>query len=331
MRKAAGVPSYTVRVPQDKAGGRLDRVLADALGALSRTRLKGLIEAGRVADGSGSPSTDPARRVHAGETFRITVPPPEPAKPQPQALPLHVVYEDGDLIVVDKPAGLVVHPAPGNRDRTLVNALLAHCGDTLSGVGGEGRPGIVHRLDKGTSGLMVAAKHDAAHRGLAVQFAERTLERAYQAVVWGLPVPPRGEISGNIGRNPRNRKKMAALERGGRPALTRYRVIRAVGSRASLVECRLATGRTHQIRVHMAGRGHPVLGDAQYGGGGAHRLAPSGGAAAAAAREALAGFNRLALFAYILGFTHPVTGETLRFEEKLPHDIKSLMETLEMI
>ncbi len=326
MRKAAAASSYTVRVPEDKAGGRLDRVLADALGALSRTRLKGLIEAGRVADGEGVPCTDPARRVRPGETFAVSVPACAPARPQAQAIPLHVVYEDGDLIVIDKPAGLVVHPAPGNPDRTLVNALLAHCGDSLSGIGGEGRPGIVHRLDKGTSGLMVAAKHDAAHRGLSAQFAERTIERAYQAVVWGLPRPPKGEIAGNIGRNPRNRKKMAVVKRGGRPALTRYRVIRAVGSRAALVECRLATGRTHQIRVHMACRGHPVVGDAQYGGG-AHRLAPS----ATEARRALAGFNRLALHAYILGFSHPVTGEPLRFEAILHHDIRRLIEILEGI
>ena len=330
MRKAALSPSYTVRVPEDKAGGRLDRVLADAVPELSRTRLKGLIEAGRVADGAGQPCTDAARRVRPGEAFTVSVPPTAPAKPQAQAIPLDVVHEDGDLIVIDKSAGLVVHPAPGNPDRTLVNALLAHCGDSLSGVGGEGRPGIVHRLDKGTSGLMVAAKNDAAHQGLSRQFAGRTIERAYQAVVWGLPRPSQGEIVGNIGRNPRNRKKMAVLERGGRPALTGYRVMRAVGGKASLVECRLATGRTHQIRVHMAGRGHPVVGDAQYGGR-AHRLPPGEGAAAADARSALTGFNRLALHAYILGFTHPLTGVSLRFERNLPHDIRMLIESLERV
>jgi 23S rRNA pseudouridine1911/1915/1917 synthase len=316
--------TYTVSVAEDKTGHRLDKVLAEALGELSRTRIKALIQDGRVLR-DGRPATDPAARVRGGERLAVTVPAATAdAAPAAQDIPLDVVYEDAHLIVVNKPAGLVVHPAPGNRDRTLVNALLAHCRGSLSGIGGVTRPGIVHRLDKDTSGLMVAAKDDATHRGLAAQFKDRQLERAYLAVVWGVPGPRRGEIIGNIGRNPRNRKKMAVLARAGRPAITRYRVVRVLGTTASLVECRLATGRTHQIRVHLAHLGHPVVGDRLYGGG-VGRRRPRGARDLGAV---LARFNRQALHAYIIGFHHPVLGDPLRFETGLPSDIKELIDHL---
>lgn len=313
---------YTVPVPEDKAGMRLDRFLADAVPALSRTRLKALIEAGRVA-GAGS---DPAYKVKAFQSFTVAVPAPEPATPRPEAIPLNVLYEDDDLIVIDKPAGLVVHPAPGHYDGTLVNALLAHCGGSLSGIGGVSRPGIVHRLDKDTSGVMVVAKNDAAHRHLSEQFAGRSLERAYYALVWGVPNPRRGEIEGNIGRNPVNRKKMAIVKRGGKPALTRYEVLKSYGTLASLVECRLATGRTHQVRVHMTALGHPVIGDPLYGGGAKNRLK----GASETLKQMILSFNRQALHAHLLGFTHPKTLEKLRFNSILSNDINELCSELDV-
>lgn len=324
MSARAEPTTYTVRVPEDKVGRRLDRLLAEALPELSRTRLKALIEAGHVTLAGGTLLRDPARRTRRGDAFTVTVPPPAPATPSPQAIPLTIVYEDEDLLVVDKPAGLVVHPGPGNPDRTLVNALLAHCRESLSGVGGVGRPGIVHRLDKDTSGLMVVAKNDAAHRALARQFAAHTLERAYLAVVWGVPRPRQGEIAGNIGRSPKNRKKMAVVARGGKPARTRYRVLKTLGDVASLVECRLATGRTHQIRVHLASLGHPVIGDPVYGGG-RTRLAR----APEDFRHAAASLNTQALHAYLIGFRHPRTHELIRFESKLYSKIKELVNFLE--
>ena len=227
---------------------RLDRLLADHVPALSRSRLKKLIETGRVSI-AGETITEPGYRVKPGQAVTLVIPPPTDETPRAQAIPLQVAYEDDDLIVVDKPAGLVVHPAPGNPDRTLVNALLAHCGDSLSGIGGVRRPGIVHRLDKDTSGLMVAAKNDAAHHGLSAQFATRQLSRTYRAVVWGIPRPGEGRIEGAIGRDPRNRKRMAVRETRGKPRLS---CVTIAGALWSLVECRLETGRTHQIRVHIA-------------------------------------------------------------------------------
>ncbi len=329
MENSVPAPSYTVRVPEHKAGTRLDKLLADAVPALSRTRLKALILAGlvvRATDGAG-PVRDPAHRVRAGERFDLTVPAPSPARPRPQALPLDVVYEDDDVIVVDKPAGLVVHPAPGHPDGTLVNALLAHCGDSLSGIGGVTRPGIVHRLDKDTSGLMVSAKNDAAHRHLAAQIGEHSVARVYRAVVWGVPAPRLGEIAGNIGRSAQNRKKMAMVARGGRPALTRYRVLKVVGTRASLVECRLATGRTHQIRVHMASLGHSIIGDPLYGRDAGRRLRD----APEAARRAVTAFDRQALHACLIGFRHPGSGKWLRFRSEIPPDINELVGLLEAL
>lgn len=320
-------------------GGRLDRVLADALPALSRSRLKALIEAGHVAlaaPGQGAPTTtapdqgattitEPAYRVKPGQSFAIFVPEAEPARPPGEAIALDVVYEDADLVVIDKPAGLVVHPAPGNARGTLVNALIAHCGESLSGIGGERRPGIVHRLDKDTSGLMVIAKNDRTHRDLAAQFKARSIERAYLALVWGRPAPATGDIAGNIGRSPRNRQKMAVLARGGRPALTRYRTNAALGPAASLVECRLATGRTHQIRVHMAHRGHPVIGDTRYGGGMTPARRHLVGEAAA---EAVRTLGRQALHATVIGFRHPGRGETMAFSRPLPADLEAVSALL---
>ncbi len=326
MTERVPTSTYTVPVPEDKAGTRLDRLLADALPTLSRSRLKALIKAGLVEAAGRGPLVEPAYRVKAADSFAVTVPAPIPALPRPQDIPLDVVYEDRDLIVLDKAAGMTVHPGAGNPDRTLVNALLAHCRGGLSGIGGVSRPGIVHRLDKGTSGLMVAAKNDLAHRGLAAQFAERTVERAYKAVVWGVPRRRRGEIAGNIGRSPANRRKMAVLAEGGRLALTRYLVVEPLGTRASLVECRLATGRTHQIRVHMASLGHPVVGDPLYGGGG-RRLA----GASEPLKQAVAGLNGQALYAYVIGFKHPISGKMLRFECQWPLSFSVLTSCLDIM
>jgi 23S rRNA pseudouridine1911/1915/1917 synthase len=312
-------------VEADEAGARLDRWLAVRLPELSRTRIKALIEEGRVGL-NGMTISDPSLRVKPGQSFVLEVPPDAPAEPEAQDIPLTVIYEDEDLIVIDKPPGMVVHPAPGNPDDTLVNALLAHCGDSLAGIGGVKRPGIVHRIDKDTSGLLVAAKTDAAHRGLSAQFAEHTLERAYWALVWGLPNPAKGEIEGNIGRNPNDRKKMAVVKGGGKTALTRYRVIKSLaGGAVSLVECRLATGRTHQIRVHMTSLGHPLIGDQVYGrvrGGRKVVLPPE-------VRDRVMTFPRQALHAYLLGFSHPTKGYTLRFESGMPLDINALIADLE--
>jgi 23S rRNA pseudouridine1911/1915/1917 synthase len=306
------------------SGTRLDRLLAQHLPQLSRSRAKALIEAGQVSAG-GATISDPSHRVKPGQTFAIIVPELRPAKPQGQVIALDIVYEDSDLIVVNKPAGMVVHPAPGNPDRTLVNALIAHCGSSLSGIGGELRPGIVHRIDKDTSGLIVAAKNDSAHRTLSAAFAAHDIERAYQAIVWGVPTPPAGEISGSIGRHPTHRKRMAIVAGGGKPALTRYRVQRRLGAAASLVECRLATGRTHQIRVHMAAIGHPVIGDTVYGGmKPGPSIVPSGWN-----REAARGFGRQALHAFRLGIRHPRSLESMRWEVDLPKDMKMLIRFLE--
>ncbi len=323
----------TVNVAPDRTGVRLDVLLAGEVPELTRSRVKALILEGCVfrtpaADEAGGEATvsDPAYRVKPGQTFAIRIPETRPAEPVGQAIPLDVVYEDAHLIVVDKPAGLVVHPAAGNPDRTLVNALIAHCGGSLSGIGGVARPGIVHRLDKDTSGLMVAAKTDRAHLGLAEQFAEHSIDRAYLAVVWGVPKAKEGRIEGNIGRSPANRQKMAVVERAGKWAVTRYRLLRAFGPVASLVGCRLETGRTHQIRVHMAHIGHSLVGDRLYG---RARKAPAG--TDPAASRALAGFGRQALHAAELGFRHPETGERLMFSAHMPSDFNDLVICLENI
>jgi len=298
--------------------GRLDRALADALPELSRARLRALMEAGAVTR-SGAAVRDVSGRAVPG-TYRVAVPPPAAALPEPQDLPLEVLFEDADLIVVNKPAGMAVHPGPGVPDGALVNALLHHCGASLSGIGGVARPGIVHRLDKETSGVMVAAKTDAAHQGLAALFAAHDIERSYIALVRGAPRPPAGEIRTRIGRSVHDRMKMAVLKTGGREAVTHYRTERTFGPPgaplAARLACRLETGRTHQIRVHMASLGSPCLGDPVYG----------SGAPAAAVREALreSGLVRQALHAAVLGFVHPVTGAGLRFESAPPPDMAAL-------
>jgi 23S rRNA pseudouridine1911/1915/1917 synthase len=314
-----------------EAGGRLDRVLATRIPALSRTRLKALVLDGRVAI-DGRTIRDPGQRVNAGETVAIDVPEAAPAKPAGEAIPLNVMYEDDAIIVIDKPRGLVVHPAAGHWTGTLVNALIAHCGESLSGIGGERRPGIVHRLDKDTTGVMVVAKTDQAHRALAKQFADHgrqgPLERGYLAFVWGAPDRPRGTIDKPLGRHKRARDKMS-VRADGRQAVTHWEVLeRYTGTDgapvASLLACRLATGRTHQIRVHLASIGHPLIGDDVYGPGfrtkSAH-LAPD-------ARQALAGLGRQALHAYLLGVEHPKTNEFLRFRSELPADLAQLRSAL---
>ena len=324
-------PADTLLTPDavttDEAGSRLDKWLSARLPDLSRTRIKGLIDDDRVST-AGQTITDASARVKPGQRFVVAIPPERPADPLPQAMDLSVAYEDADLIVIDKPPGLVVHPAPGSPDHTLVNALLAHCGESLSGIGGVKRPGIVHRIDKDTSGLLVVAKNDCAHHGLAEQFAAHSLERVYRALVWGVPMPAQGEIHGNIGRSPLDRKKMAIVSHGGKPALTRYRVLRSfAGGAASLVECRLATGRTHQIRVHMTSIGNPLVGDQTYG-----RARPAKVKHLPdQARLALLAFPRQALHASVLGFTHPKNGVMLKFESTLPHDFNELISLLEAI
>lgn len=290
---------------------------------LSRSRLKSLIQQGNVSV-SGATVADPSASVKPGAVYRIVLPPPEPAEPEGQDLPLTVVYEDAELIVIDKPAGMTVHPAPGAPRDTLVNALIAHCGETLSGIGGVRRPGIVHRIDKDTSGLLVVAKTDRAHAGLAACFAAHDIDRAYTAVCFGHPVPPAGTVDAPIARHHKDRKRMAVVAEGrGRHAVTHYRTLdRMTG--AALLECRLETGRTHQIRVHMSHIGHPLIGDPVYGRGHGARLSK----VALSARDTVRHFSRQALHAALLGFAHPVTGEAMCFESPLPDDIRSLLEAL---
>ena len=308
-----------------QAGERLDRVLAAASGSLSRSRVKALIVSG-AAERDGVAVADPAEGVRAGARYTLRVPPPDPATPLPQAIPLTILHEDRDLIVLDKPAGLVVHPAPGNLDGTLVNALLAHAGDDLPGIGGEKRPGIVHRLDKDTSGVMVVAKTELAHHALSEAFAARDLDREYLALCWGLPDPPRGEVEGPIGRHPVDRKRMAVVARGGKAALTRYATERNWGIACALLRCRLATGRTHQIRVHLTHAGHPLVGDPVY----LRRMPGSARTLPEAARDAMLAFPRQALHAATLGFRHPRDGAALRFVAPVPPDMAALLTMLDL-
>lgn len=305
-------------MPQDAQGWRLDRALAIAIPTLSRERLKALISSGQVSTESGGLARDPAMKVVPGARFTVVVPDPAPAHNEAQDIPLVIAYEDEHLIVVDKPAGLVVHPAAGNFDGTLVNALLHHCRGTLSGIGGVERPGIVHRIDKDTSGLMVAAKTDPAHVGLAAQFAKHSIDRRYKAIVAGLPRPAEGTVDAPLARSSANRKKIAIVEDGrGKRAVTHYSTISRLRG-AAMVECRLETGRTHQVRVHMASLGHPLLGDPVYG-----RTRPEH-------RELLnrLNFKRQALHAARLGFIHPVTSAPLCFESEIPPDMCELFSEL---
>jgi len=316
----------TIRAGPDETGLRLDRMLALRLPALSRTRVKRLIESGHVTC-AGIALQDPARRVRDGQNFVVILPEDSDPVPVAQPMPLEISFEDEHLIVIDKPAGLVVHPAPGNPDGTLVNALISHCGASLSGIGGVRRPGIVHRLDKDTSGLMVVAKTETAHQALSRDFAQRRIDRAYAAYVWGVPAPRGGEIAGNIGRSPTNRKKMAVVGEGrGKPAITGYRVEHSFHAQAARLECRLATGRTHQIRVHLAHRGHPLIGDPLYGPRPGRAVARSVGIGCE-----IAGFRRQALHARLLGFTHPASREHLIFDSPLPADLERLEANLERL
>src|ERR1700726_1048269 len=340
------VTQKSIVVAAAEAGERLDRVLARHVAELSRSRLKALIEAGAVTV-DGDTIRDPNHRVNSSAVIAVEVPPPEPAKPAAEAIPLRVIYEDDDIIVIDKPRNLVVHPAAGNWTGTLVNALIAHCGDSLSGIGGERRPGIVHRLDKDTTGVMVVAKNDRAHRVLAEQFADHgrggePFERSYLAFVWGAPERPHGVIDRPLDRHPKARDRMA-VRQGGREAVTHWQVLerypgkpgpRRAGKTgksqqpdapvASLLACRLETGRTHQIRVHLASIGHPVMGDPVYGGGFRTKTAllpPE-------AQAALGALGRQALHAHILTVKNPSTGEILTFRSELPPDLARLRSAL---
>ena len=305
-------------------GQRLDRFLADAAGELSRSRVKALILEGHAAR-DGVVAQNPSEPVRPGAIYTLAQPETVAASPEAQAIPLHILYEDPDLIVLNKPAGLVTHPAPGNEDGTLVNALLAHCGDALPGIGGERRPGIVHRLDKDTSGVMVVAKSELATAGLAAAFASRSLERTYLALCWGLPSPAKGDIEGAIGRDPRDRKRMALVTRG-KAALTHYRTLQTWAVAVSLIECRLATGRTHQIRVHLSSRGHPIVGDPVY----LRRVPALARTLPEPQQGYLLDFPRQALHAATLGFEHPRTGETLRFSTPPPTDFSNLIAALNL-
>jgi 23S rRNA pseudouridine1911/1915/1917 synthase len=319
-------PSQTLTATVE-APDRLDRFLALAFPEVSRARFQRLIAEGYVAV-EGVCITETRHKLKAGQRVEAVIPPAVAAEPQPEIIPLNVVYEDKDLIIIDKPAGLVVHPGAGNETGTLVNALIAHCGDSLSGIGGVKRPGIVHRLDKDTSGLLVIAKNDAAHRGLSEQFAahgrDGRLERAYQAIVWGAPERSRGTVSANIARSNTNRQKMAiSKSEASREAVTHYEVLKTFGKPpiASLVRCVLETGRTHQIRVHMTHIGHPLLGDRVYGASFKSSLNTLSGTA----RDAVNTLNRQALHAGKLGFEHPRTGKALSFESPLPADMMQLL------
>ena len=320
--------SLAYRVAPEHGGERLDRFLAASAANLSRTRVKSLIEAGHASI-DGATVTDPSFLVRAAQTAALRLPPPADPAPLGEHIPLEIVFEDEHLIVIDKPAGLVVHPAAGHETGTLVNALIAHCGASLSGIGGVKRPGIVHRLDKDTSGLLVSAKTDAAHRSLAKLFADHgknlPLAREYLAFVWGTPARPSGTIDAPLARHATGRQKIAVVPAGrGRRALTHWRLIESFAGEASLISCRLETGRTHQIRVHMAHIGHPVLGDPVYATGfksKTARLPPE-------AQACLASLSRQALHAAVLGFPHPVTGVQMHYTSALPPDLRGLRDAL---
>jgi 23S rRNA pseudouridine1911/1915/1917 synthase len=317
-------PRLDVLASPEAAGQRADRFLADAIGDMSRSRVKALITEGAVTR-DGTPLRDPSEQVRPGARYSLQPPTPVAARPAPQAIPFPILFEDRHILVLDKPAGLVVHPAPGNQDGTLVNALLAHCGDSLPGIGGEKRPGIVHRLDKDTSGVMVVAKTEQALAALSAIFAARDLDRRYLALAWGCPSPVAGDIEGAIGRDPNERKRMALVSHGGKPALTHYKTRRAWMPNASLLECKLATGRTHQIRVHLASIGHPIVGDPVY----LRRIPAAARTLQPAIRAALLDFPRQALHAATLAFAHPATGKTLQFETPAPPDMLALLDLLE--
>jgi len=320
----------TVTISAEETGGRLDRVLAARIPALSRSRLKALIIDGQVMIAART-VRDPAAQVNSGDTVTVNLPAPVDAKPQGEAIPLNVVYEDEAIIVIDKPKGMVVHPAAGHAAGTLVNALIAHCGASLSGIGGVKRPGIVHRLDKDTTGLMIVAKTDKAHRALSKQFADKShgpIKRGYLALVWGVPGRPKGTIDAPLGRHPHARDKQA-VRPDGRTATTHWQLLeRFAGADgkpvASLLACTLETGRTHQIRVHLAHIGHPILGDETYGTGFKTKISRLGPKAAAA----LGDLGRQALHAYLLAIEHHETTDALEFQSELPGDLRRLRDAL---
>lgn len=321
-----------VTVDAEDAGARLDQVLARHAAELSRNRVQALIKQGHASVG-GRTIEEPKYRVNEGERVVLVVPEAQAAEPEGEPIPLEVVYEDDELIVINKPAGLVVHPGAGNWTGTLVNALIAHCGDSLSGVGGVKRPGIVHRLDKDTSGLLVVAKTDRAHRALAAQFADHgrsgPLERTYSALVWGAPAGLKGTIDARLARSAANRQKIAVVRTGGRHAITHWQVVKRFGAGeqdpvAGLITCRLETGRTHQIRVHMAHIGHPLIGDRDYGAGFKTKSAKL----PTLVREVVDRFPRQALHAGLLAFEHPESGQVMRFEAPIPQDFQELLDAL---
>lgn len=315
----------TITIPASFQKERLDKALAELLPDLSRTRVRQLIETGCVSL-AGDTIKEPTYRVKPDQCFTLEIPCAEPSEMQAAPdIALDIIFEDEHFLVVNKQAGLTVHPGAGNHQDTLVNALLAHCGDSLSGIGGVERPGIVHRIDKDTSGLLVVAKHDVAHRHLAEQLAARTLKRQYIAICWGVPNPKEGEIEANIGRSHRDRTKMAVVKEGGKTALTHYKLLQAFGELASIVACELETGRTHQIRVHMTHLGHPLIGDATYGSSHAKYLKQCDGALHDFIKQ---DFNRQALHAAKLTLIHPKTGEAMAFEAPLPEEMERLLALL---
>jgi 23S rRNA pseudouridine1911/1915/1917 synthase len=312
-----GVASISAEITSALHGVRLDRALATLVPDLSRERVKALILGGHVTGPGGQPVSDPALKVKAETAFAVEIPEAAPAEAIAQQIDLNIVFEDQYLVVIDKPAGMVVHPAAGNLDGTLVNALLHHCAGELSGIGGVARPGIVHRIDKDTSGLLVVAKTDQAHEGLARQFKDHSIDRRYLAIVSGVPSPKAGTVDQWIGRSDANRQKMAVQREGrGKHAVTHFRTVTRL-DRAAMIECRLETGRTHQVRVHMAHIGHPLLGDPAYGRAGPHK-----------ALLAELGFHRQALHAARLGFIHPVTSQTVSFDSPITDDMQRLFSHL---
>ncbi len=306
------------------ASKRLDKFLADCFPDISRSRIKQLIEQGCVSMEEET-CTSASQKVKQDDMYEIEIPELEEGNPTPENIELDIVFEDDDIIVINKPAGMVVHPGAGNYTGTLVNALMHHCKDSLSGINGEKRPGIVHRIDKDTSGLIVSAKNDFAHNKLAEQFADHSIERTYYAVVWGMLTPTSGIIDSNIGRSKTNRKKMTNLEHGGKNAITHYKILKYFTKNATLVECKLETGRTHQIRVHMTQIGHPLIGDSVYG----RKKNVTDKTISEDKRAYISEFPRQALHAKTLGFIHPRTNEYIFFDSKLPNDFNELISSLE--
>ncbi len=327
---------HIITISAAEAGERLDKALSRAAEGLSRSRVQALLAEGRVTEIGGGQSlavTDASLKVREGQVFRIGIPPVVPSVIQGEEIPLAILHEDADLLILNKPPGLTVHPAPGHREGTLVNALIAHCGESLSGIGGVARPGIVHRIDKDTSGLLAVAKSDAAHAALSLQLSERSLKRTYLALVWSAPVPVSGSIEGNIGRSPANRQKMALLAEGGKPAVTHYRTLKRYVANgvafAALVECNLETGRTHQIRVHLSYKGHALIGDPLYGGHQSTKIARLRKILPEEVVRLLSGFKRQALHATRLGLVHPVTQKLMQWEAPPPPDMQELLAALE--